>query len=160
MKQIDTALHEYRGTRLWLTLARAPAICLALSAFCTGTASAQVLFSCGASSGYSYYLPGGIIGLDDAQWIEDGISGGGIQLLQDGANFDLIYTDAFGGRSAKADGGQVIGYPADAGFLVIVAYPNVIETYQFNTEVDKVAWTQNKLHPASRKMAAFVADCQ
>lgn len=125
----------------------------------TNQASAQVLATCGASSGYSYYLPGPITTAEQAGWTEDGISAGGVQLMMDGDSFDIIYTDAIGGRSARADGGTVVGYEAAAGFLVLVAYPDVIETYQFNTEAKQLVWTQNKAHSITRKLAAFVADC-
>lgn len=121
---------------------------------------AQVLFNCGPSEGYSYYLSGAIASPEQDGWERDGISNGGLQLLQDGQEYDIIYTDALGGRSAKADGGRVIGFEADAGVLVLVAYPNVFETYQFNPSSKKVVWTQNKAHPISRKIAAFVSECQ
>lgn len=121
---------------------------------------AQVVASCGASSGYSYNLPGPITPAEQAGWTADTISKGGVQLMKDGESFDIIYTDALGGRSAKADGGTVVGYAAAAGFLVIVAYPSVIETYQFNFDSNQMLWTQNKAHPLSRKLAAFVSNCE
>lgn len=125
-----------------------------------GPSLAQVMFSCGASSGYSYFLAGPLVEPSAEGWQEDGISAGGIELIRDGDDYDIIYTDAVGGRSAKADGGRIIAFEADAGILVIAAYPNVIETFQFNQTSKKVAWTQNKAHPSSRKIAAFVSDCQ
>lgn len=136
-------------------------MCVALGMLAgTSGARAQVLFNCGPSSGYSYFLEGGINSSGEEKWEEDRISSGGIQLLVDGTEYDIVYTDALGGRSARADGGNVIGFIAEAGALVIVAYPNVVETYQFNFDSKKVAWTQNKAHPISRKIAAFVSECQ
>jgi hypothetical protein len=139
--------------------ARRGAVCLLLALVVTPTYG-QVMFNCGASEGYSYYLSGALASPENEGWVEDGIGQGGIQLLRDGTDYDIIYTDALGGRSAKADGGRVIGFEADSGTMVLVVYPNVVETYQFNPTSRKVVWTQNKAHPISRKIAAFVSQCQ
>jgi hypothetical protein len=131
--------------------------------FVLGIASpvwAQVVATCGASKGYSYFLPGPLTSADQAGWEEDGISNGGLQLLQDGDNFDIVYTDAVGSRSAKADGATVFGYQAAAGILVLLVYPDVLETYQFNLESKQLAWTQNKAFATIRKVAAFTSNCQ
>jgi len=120
----------------------------------TSQAQASVEMTCGASSGYSYYPA-------DGGWVEDGISGGGFLLLRDGNEYDIVYTDIAGSLSAKGDGATVLGYESDFGPVVLVVYPAVFETYQFNRAASIVMWTQNKFHPAlPRKLAAFVAPCE
>lgn len=103
-----------------------------LSLLACGSSHAQVVATCGASTGYSYFLPGPTVPPEEVGWAEDGISNGGIQLIRDGDSFDIVYTDAIGGRSVQADGATVIGYPASSGFLVLAVYPDLVETYQFS----------------------------
>jgi hypothetical protein len=123
-------------------------------------AHSEVLRTCGASSGWAYYLAGGVVQQDDAGWQEDGISNGGVMLLRDGENWDIVYTDATGSRSARADGGRVVMLTENtSGVVVLVAYPTVQETYLFSATRSEVVWTQIKAAGLADKGAVFRAAC-
>ncbi|WMT90175.1 hypothetical protein [Pelagibacterium sp. H642] len=134
-------------------------ISLILAVF-TQAASAQTLAVCGASSGYAYFPAVGLVTEDQSGWAEDGISDGGIMLLRDGDAYDIVYTDAVGGRSARADGFEVIGFPTSTGVLVLTMSSVTAETYHFDIENRQLAWTQNKFDAPINKVAAFVSDCE
>ena len=127
-------------------------------------ASAGSIAHCGGSSGYAYYIQGGLVTEKKSGWGEDGISKGQILLIQDGKEFDIIHTDASGGtRSSKGDGGKVIAVGRDANsIMLIVIYPGkTVESYLFRQhgKSGEVVWTQMKLDDLISKAQTFKADC-
>jgi hypothetical protein len=57
-----------------------------------------------ASQGYAYFFPGGLVPEAKSGWSKDGITDGRFMLIQDGKEFDLVFTDATKGtKSAKAE---------------------------------------------------------
>jgi hypothetical protein len=122
---------------------------------------AAVLAECGASSGQTFIIERGIVAPGDGGWMDDGISGGSIVLLQDGDNYDIVFGDITGGTlSAKGDGAQVflVGHP-DAGPVILVVYPQVTELYQFDLTNGFVLWSQHKYAGLVDKAALFYASC-
>src|SRR5262245_52156023 len=88
-------------------------------------AQARILTRCGASAGFSYYLPHPLVGKDTG-WQKDGVSQGQMQLILDGNDYDVIYTDNVGTRSSRADGFRILNLPgAEGGRLLLVgAHPS------------------------------------
>lgn len=124
-------------------------------------ASAEVVARCGASKGFAYYPEIGLVQAGQGGWKEDGITRGEILLLRDGTEFDVIHTDAAGTRSSKADGARVIGISAtDARIIVLVAYPEVVETYALWFSTRELLWTQIKAAGLVDKAATFRSECR
>lgn len=97
-------------------------------------ANAEIVTRCGPSAGYGYYF-GGPLNPEGPNWVEDGISGGGFDLVRDGEQFDIILTDTIGTRSAKADGFHVVAVPQPTPeylmILSIAPSTGVVEHYLF-----------------------------
>ena len=51
--------------------------------------------------------PMGNLYVDGVGWVEDGYTGGVFQLISIDGEYDIIWTDAFGTFSAKADGARI-----------------------------------------------------
>lgn len=126
-------------------------------------AHAEIVATCGASRGYGYYIPKGIVETKDSGWTEDAISGGSFQLIRSGVDWDVIFTDASGGTlSSRADGGQTSGSVTPGGDIVVqVVYPSTIETYVFwlSLEEPVVTWSQAKAGSFIPKHSLLVAPC-
>ena len=130
------------------------------------SAQAAVLMECIASAGFSYFIEGGALPLDPTkgEWEPDGINPGGISLIQDGDNFDIIQSDATGSTfSAKGDGANVVALSqSQTWWLILVLYPGeAMETYQFDkrSHGGEVVWTQHKFGDMVKKVGAFKASC-
>ncbi len=127
------------------------------------TAQAETLFTCGASSGYGYFPPGGLVPEADAGWQEDAISSGSFSLvtLEDGSA-DIVFSDTRGTYSTRGDGGQVVvTYTAPDAIQVVTFYTEtgVTETYTFMIDLKLLMWTQSKAGTPVPKIAAFTASC-
>ena len=122
---------------------------------------AEMLFTCGASEGKSYILPGQIV---PEGWHDDGISGGSFSFLtlEDGS-LDMVFSDATGLTiSARGDGGKVSLISAinnTAQFVVYYPSTGVVGTYTIFADLGVVAWTEVKAATPIRKMSAFIAPC-
>ena len=127
-------------------------------------AEAETLFTCGASQGKAFYLPGPYVPDDKTGWTDDGISGGSFSFvtLEDGS-LDYVYSDATGHTySARGKGGEVATlYAGNNTVQFVVHYPStgVLETFTVFADSGLVAWTQVKAAAPIQKMAAFVAPC-
>jgi hypothetical protein len=125
-------------------------------------AQALVLTKCGPSKGKAYYLPGGMM---QSGWQDDGIAKGGVQLVVDGASYDLFYTDAVGTRSATADGFQVSLIPAHSGRILVLAvnhHTGVVEHYLFHLDAvgrGIVVWGTIRPTEPFPKSSLMTADC-
>jgi len=103
----------------------------------TGGANAAVITKCGASEGYAYYFGGPAVSPGKAGWHEDGITGGEIQLIQDGKALDIVYTDTRGTKSMTGQGFQVFSVPQPKpGFMMVLAIHSrgVVEHYLFQLD--------------------------
>lgn len=133
--------------------------------FVQGASSAwgEVLMECGASSGHTFYLKGGLVAPGDEGWEEDRIPDGRIVLSREGSDFDLTYKDVFGvAPSVRSDGGTVVPLSYRAGRLLLLIVhrgSEVTETYLFSFQDHEVAWTQAKSTGLVDKVAAFRASC-
>lgn len=97
-------------------------------------ARAEIVATCGASAGHAYYPPSALVPKDKSGWLEDSISKGSFQLIRNGADYDIVFTDASGGTvSSKGDGGSIAAVTDKNGNLLVnVYYPEkVLETYIF-----------------------------
>ena len=102
-------------------------------------ANAEVVTRCGASAGYAYYPESALVPKDKAGWRRDTVAGGSLQLIRDGANFDVVYTDSSGGtRSARSDGFQVFPVPGTppTRHLLLGVHPTsgVVEHWLFDID--------------------------
>lgn len=134
-----------------------------------GTTSAygEVLVSCGASEGRAYVIEGGLVGPGQGGWINDQISGGTLEVVKQGADYDVHYYDATRrSYSARQDDGATVvplrETPAE--LVILVAYPNrplggTTEVYQFRPLDREVVWMQMKYGGAVNKTAVFYARC-
>lgn len=125
------------------------------------SARAEVVATCAASTGTSYILSGGLVDQAQSGWVEDGISGGGIQLVRSGDEYDIFISDASGSTfSARADGASVllIGDPPE-GPIILAVYSKASEVYQFRLDQKVVVWTQAKFSGMVDKGSLFVAQC-
>ena len=111
---------------------------LALTAATATVGKADVITRCGASKGYAYYFEGPLVPREKSGWTSDGISKGGIQLVRDGKEFDIVYTDVAGTRSAKSDGFIVLNLSMpNTGFFTVLLVSEgtgVIEHYLFKLD--------------------------
>jgi len=87
--------------------ARRLGVAVALWMGAADTAFADIISRCGPSSGYAHYPQSELVSKAQAGWRQDGISNGALQLMRDGDQFDVVYTDAAGTRSARSDGFQI-----------------------------------------------------
>lgn len=128
----------------------------------------KIITRCGASNGYSFYFEGPVVPHGKAGWHDDGITDGNIQLVQDGDQFDLIYTDAVGTRSATSAGFTVLNIPqAEPGFVIILAVQGqtgAVEHYLFRLDASgrgTVAWgTLRGSAALIQKSSLFSARCE
>lgn len=134
------------------------------------TEASNVLFECGESAGYSYFMPGGPVSDDAAGWSEDSIRGGYFKLvLMPPGKFDVLYKDATGSElSARADGAEVSFFhyvDSTRTTVLVLFYPSTgtVEHFLFKTREDGrvlAVWgTQRAIGPIS-KGSLFAADCR
>jgi len=135
---------------------------LAFALAVTDVAAQQVVTTCGASSGYGYYLE------PRTGWSTDGIANGALTILRDAAGqYDLVIKDAGSSFSAKGDGAKVFKVDGDDDqrFTLVVVYPlPVTEMYQFTLDQSgrgTVIWAavKNGLLARVTKGSLFTATC-
>ena len=132
-------------------------ILFAIAMLATATASinanAEVMLECHEPMGHLY--------ADGHGWVEDGFTGGKFSLVKDGDQFDIIITDAFGTRSAKADGAVVVSTEVTADALTLIAaYPHALETYLFSFEKSLMLLTTLKLSGGPARGGVYHATCE
>jgi hypothetical protein len=96
----------------------------------------QLITTCGASKGKAYYLEPTHQG-----WVDDGISGGTLTFFRyPNGDYDLLFKDTVGARSAREDGGTVSKIFGDGSKLltlgVTYAKTSVVEVYQLTLDVN------------------------
>jgi hypothetical protein len=129
-------------------------------------AHAEVVAACGPSVGTGYYLMTSAIPTKDAGWKgEKEEAGAGFQLVRNGADFDIFFTDALGTKSAKADGGTVLlgSTNEQLGIMnILVTYSGtgVLESYLFNLAARNVVYTVTKTRTLVPLARLLVASCQ
>jgi hypothetical protein len=115
---------------------------------CASSASADVITSCGGSSGHGYFFPGENIPADAEGWHSDEIAKGGIIFTLDGDNPDIILRDATGKtRSVKEDNAivKILHVEAHKGTILVMVYyrAGALEHYLFkldNAGTGQVVW--------------------
>lgn len=140
-------------------------ILLLLPSFALG----QVVTSCSASKGYSYFFRNPLIPGSKSEWQEDKISKGQIMLVFEGKekNVNIYYKDIYSTRSPMEDGGKVYLLYADKNLktiLVLVDYPGsgTIENYLFKLDENgkgEVAWGSVKGVGLVPKSGLYTANC-
>lgn len=129
-------------------------------------AHSEILTRCGASSGTAYYMPGGAVPSSKAGWIRDGIENGEIALSVNGQEVDIIFRDARGVQSARAQGGKVIvaGTNKQRGLvMVIILYEEVYEHFLFRIGpggTGEVIWGSAKITDLIAKSNLLRAECR
>jgi len=134
---------------------------LAVALMLCGTAQAEVLFRCGPSKGYSWYLRNDV-SPSPGKWLEDGISKGEIILFKDADGFDIWMTDTVGSRSLKRGGGNIVVIRDKPGDVTLfVGFADTMETYHFDrlSNGGEVVWSQQKFNGRLNKVSAFRASC-
>ena len=143
---------------------RAGLLVAAIAATLVMPCTAEVVATCGASEGWSYYIPGPLVPEKESGWFKDGISKGSFQLIRSGDDFDIIFTDAFDRTiSARADGADVVGFPnAKGDYIVSVMYGVTFETYIFwlSQKAPTVSYSQAKFGADLQKHSLLVAPCR
>ncbi len=129
----------------------------------------QVITSCGASKGYSYFFKNPLIQESKSEWQEDKISLGQIMLVLEGEEktVNIYYKDIFNTRSPMEDGGKVYLLYASNNLktiLVLVDYPGsgTFEHYLFMLDENgkgEVAWGSVKGVALVPKSGLYTANC-
>lgn len=142
-------------------------ICLWLIALCFAgaTHAESVRVSCGESTGYSYYFPGGLVSLDQSGFSEDGITDGQFTLtMSSDGDGDVLAKDATGMiNSASSQGGKVLISPSsDKGINWVLFYSDgTIENYALNLDSMRVAvWRNTVGNEKVAKNSLMVSECQ
>jgi len=134
-------------------------ICLTLHTS-AATSEPELIATCGASKGYSYYVEGGLIPKESAGYQEDGISRGSIQLLLDGNEADIVQIDGTDTRrSAKDEGGSVLPVVNGSNIAVLVLYQGVVENYVFRMNTSEVTWSKSTFGYSLDKHSVLRAPC-
>lgn len=114
--------------------------------------SAEVVFECGASEGWSYFFEDPRFPETDVGWQTDQISTGQILLLKEGTEYEIAFGDAIGAQTVGAQGGEVLPL-AGSGDLsnyiaLLVIYPGpYFEHYLFRRDLSgegEVVWGSMK----------------
>jgi hypothetical protein len=143
-------------------------IIVALAIMASAFAShAATITTCGASSGTAYFFEGGLVSKKRAGWQADTIKDGRFSLIADGAELDIVYTDATGGtKSATGDGAKVLSFGGEFPIVIAEIYPNpagpVITVYAFAIDKvgnGKVLWTMTRSTGLINKVSIFEATC-
>src|SRR5262245_29795858 len=80
---------SFSGRMLMLRFLLSAAMLLAALA----ASHAAILTKCGGSKGYAYRFGSALVPSKDTGWQEELISKGNMQVIVDGQDFDMIYTD-------------------------------------------------------------------
>ncbi len=131
-----------------------------------GSALADTITRCGASSGQGWYFAGPVVPQSEDGWSKDTLSKGEFLLIVDGDKPDIVTTDVAGTRSSRADGALAIFVPGTkSGFkVVLLVYPaGTVEHFLF--QLDRagngtVAWGTVRGGGLLQKISLFVAKCR
>jgi len=110
--------------------------CIALVPF---SALGEVVTRCGPSEGYAYFLNGPLVTADQSGWSKDGVSKGGIELVRNGREFDVIVTDTIGTKSMKGEGFIIVPVPqsSQSAITTLITFhqdTGVVEHYMFQLD--------------------------
>ncbi len=129
----------------------------------------QVITSCGASKGYSYFFEGGIVPKDKSGWAEDAISRGNIILVleENGKELNIYYKDALTTKSAKENGGELLLMYAEENLktiIILVHFPGkgTMEHFMFRLDTNgngSVVWGTDRATSRYAKASLFKASC-
>lgn len=122
----------------------------------------NLLATCGASKGYSYYVEGGLVDSNSAGFTDDGISTGSIQLLvgADGKTADIVQIDATDTRrSALEEGASTYPLINGSNISVIVLYQGVVENYTFRSQSNEVTWSKSSFGYSLDKHSLYRSSC-
>jgi hypothetical protein len=136
--------------------------CIAALMLLASPVVAKILITCGESHGYAYYPQQNFVTKDKSGWTADKLSKGAFSLVKKGDELDILFKDARGMNSARADGGKVslLGV-AGSNILVTVVYKNIsVELYTFDLKEKVLLWTQHKYGAIINKAATYVSKCQ
>jgi len=94
----------------------------------------KVIYTCGPSKGYSYYLRGGLASKADEGWKEDGIRAGIQLIFDDNLALDLVSIgEPSNDFRYSAHGCKITDLRHDSSELQVIAVcPNQIELFLFN----------------------------
>ena len=121
----------------------------------------EVLMTCGASSGSSYYFKDPIFNPDGGKWMKDGISNGSIMLVSTGSVLDILFSDSIGGAGYKADGAEVVLLGNNDRFFRVGAISKYyVDIYTFDLVGQNVVWTTSKFGQTAPKVAIYEASCR
>lgn len=129
-------------------------------------ATAEILAVCATPKGHGYFLPGPAVPADDAGWHTEAISNGMFQLLRNGDDYDVVFTDATGATlSAKGDGAKIAASKDATGNLLLIVFyaSRVLETYVFWFGVKgnpTVTFSQAKYGTPISKHSLMTASCK
>jgi hypothetical protein len=136
---------------------------LAVFVLSTASAQAQLITRCGASAGYSYFFENRLAP-GQSGWQRDGISTGNLQLIKSGDEYDIVYQDTVGARSARADGFKFVHVTPSAGFLMLIGVSNVgvLDHYLFRLDTHgrgEVLWGTSRGTGLIPKATMMRAEC-
>lgn len=135
-------------------------ITISISLACATVAKAEIIASCSNSSGYSYYVAGGLVPESDAGFTTDQISDGVLQLIELSNGVDIVQLDSTGTRrSATDEGGKVVASANGTNISVIVLYEGVVENYVFRIASSEVTWSKSSFGYSIDKHAVYRAKC-
>jgi len=106
---------------------------LMVALLATSFVRAEVVASCGASSGYGYYVDNGVIPSEKTGFSEDTIRNGVIQLVVSAnKDLDIVHIDATGTKlSIAEDGAQLVPLFNGSNIHIIAVYPSgIVESWQ------------------------------
>jgi hypothetical protein len=121
----------------------------------------ETFASCGESSGYSYYVLGGLIDESRSGFIKDEIKGAIKFTHSENEDWDVVVlTESQEPYSSKDAGANVFFLGGNKyGFNIVVQYPkDTIETYTLRPLTNEVTWTQTKISMMS-KTTVYHASC-
>lgn len=127
----------------------------------------ELLITCGASKGYTFYFGGVLVPKDAIGWREDGMSEGKFSLLakysSEQVNGDILALDASNViKSASAQGAKVyVQATGDNAVAWIAFYPDgIIETYTVHLPTKTLAfWVNRAGNPLIAKQSLFTSQC-
>ena len=132
----------------------------------TNTTS-KLVTTCGALEGMSYFVPNDTMPDDKAGWTQDKLSPGGVGLVKDGDNYDLLFVNTMIGTFSVTERGftlrKIIDDP-DKGILILsVTNPKAAhDSYFFKLDKEgngEVLWSNFKWGGAADKGSLMTGIC-
>jgi hypothetical protein len=130
------------------------------------SADAKTLTQCGASEGYAYYLPGGLMPAREAGFTVDTINDGAITLISHNGEVDLIVKSAGATLSVRQSGAKVIMLPTDEDLINVMTLfkgGQGVEHYLFQLDErgnGSVVYTTVRAGGPLRKVSVMRAWCR